>query len=208
MQDKSLVLKHLTPANDYLANPVQLCGSDISRFTKLNGLHLSEAGFALGINSAGLYAKANSETQLSSTLSILLRMFSVFPQYMPHLVPPPPEELVAKIQAIDPTFKKRFIGPLLGLNVNSSFRIMREGSEKASVTARHLMWVIDQVVTHTPEEWPAIRAIVEIEAESRQIPPGEVWMKGGWKKNQEPKAPGKAAKSTAKPLKRISKPEE
>lgn len=208
MQDKSLVLKRLTPANDYMAEAVQLRGSDISRFTKLNGLHLSEAGFALGINTAGLYAKTSSEKQLSSTLSILLRMFSAFPQYMPHLVPPPPEELVQKIQAIDPSFKKRYIGPLLGLNVNSSFRIMREGPEKASVTARHLMWVIDQVVSNTPEEWPTIRAIIEIEAQSREIPEGEVWMKGGWKKHLlRAKAEGKTAKSTAKPLKRLMKSE-
>jgi hypothetical protein len=205
MTNKSLVLKHLTAANDYLADPVPLRGSDIDRFTKQHGLHLSETGFILGINTAGLYTKKNSEKRLPSSLSILLRIFSSFPAYMPKLAPPTAEELVEKIISIDSTFKKSHLGPLMGLETNSTFRLFNEGPDKASLTVRHLMFIIDAIVTDYPHEWPVIREIIETEAASRQvIPPSTVWARGGWTKHirAERSASDPNSQSTAKPLKR------
>lgn len=181
MSDDTIISKRLTPATRHMGQPIALRGSDIEQFALQHSLHTSDTGLALGINTSGLYSKKNSETRLPSTISIMLRLYTVFPEHMPRIVPPDVDTVIEKITAIDPSFKKSHLGPLLGLETNSSFRFINDGIGKASQTVKNLLYIIDRIITEAPSEWFAIKAVIEIEAESRLVsPPESVWARGGW----------------------------
>lgn len=165
-----------------MADPALLTGTNISQFAEAQNLHLIELGMAFGVNTAALYTK-KSAANLNSSLSLLLRLFSAFPEHLPRFKTPTYESLINKITSIDPSFKPTHLGPLLGLEINSSFRLKTAGLEVASPTVRSLAQLIDILITVDPGNWFVIKNAVEIEAKARQVSPAEkIWQQGGWKK--------------------------
>ena len=169
-----------------LAEPTPLTGSIINRIISINALHLTEISMALGLNTAALYSKKARSQHLKSSVSILMRLYGAFPEKLPRIESPTAEELALKIQKIDPDFTPSYsIGPLLGLETNSSYRLTKKGFSKSAQTTRVLAWLINDLLDEDPENWWIIKDTVETEAKARQIyPPSDVWKNGGWSKNQ------------------------
>lgn len=210
------LLKKMNPdmAELGMADPTLLTGSNISQFANAQNLHLIELGMAFGVNTAALYTK-KSANSLNSTLSLLVRLYSAFPEHLPRFKTPTYESLIKKILEIDPSFKPTYLGPLLGLEINSSFRLKSTGLEVSSPTVRSMAQLIDTLITEDPDNWFVIKNAVEIEAKARQVfPPEKIWQQGGWKKSANKDAVSKAEKSegaaqpatsTAQPLHRRPK---
>ncbi|MDH0960926.1 hypothetical protein EGJ86_22155 [Pseudomonas sp. o96-267] len=198
-----------------MADPGLLTGSNISQFVSAQNLHLIELSMGLGVNSAALYTKKGAGL-LNSTLSLLLRLYAAFPEHLPRFKTPTYESLIERITEIDPTFKPTNFGPLLGLEINSSFRLKTAGLEGSAPTVRSLAYLIKLLIDDDPNNWWIIKDAVEIEAKARKIVPAEsVWQHGGWKKHIPKPAPltsskavaagGVKSSSTAKPLHRRQK---
>jgi len=210
MPPKSALAKKLPLESAAMAEPLPLDGFEIEKFAQLNNLHLTEISTALGVNTVALYSKKKNASQLSSTVSILLRLYSAFPEYIPRTTPPEPEELIARITSIDRDFKRGHFGPLLGLETNSSFRLVK-GVDKAGQTVRQLLVLIDQLLSASSENWKIIKEAVEVEAAATKIiPASQVWSNGGWSKakarakSSEPVTRPRLKSDTAKPLLRRS----
>lgn len=177
-----------------MADPALLTGTNISQFAEAQNLHLIELGMAFGVNTAALYTKKGAAT-LNSTLSLLVRLFSAFPEHLPRFKTPSYDLLIEKITSIDPSFKPTHLGPLLGLEINSSFRLKKEGLDGSSPTVRSLAQLIYILITADPSNWFAIKSAVETEAKARKITPADkVWQQGGWKKGIKKVSALKAAK--------------
>lgn len=196
-----------------MADPNLLTGANISQFAAAaQNLHLIELSMALGVNTAALYTKKGATT-LNSTLSLLLRLYAAFPDQLPRFKTPSYEVLMGKILQIDPDFKPTHLGPLLGLEINSSFRLKSAGLEGSSPTVRSLAYLIELLIGEDPANWFAIKNAVEIEARARKLVPADkVWQQGGWKKympqKEKPVAKKnnkKAVSSTAQTLHRRAK---
>jgi len=191
-----------------MADPTLLTGSNISQFAKAQNLHLIELSMALGVNTAALYTKKGASS-LNSTLSLLLRLYAAFPEHLPRFKTPLYESLMERISVIDPSFKPTHLGPLLGLEINSSFRLKTAGLEGSSPTVRSLAHLIELLITEDPNNWWLIKNSVEIEAKARKLVPAEkVWQQGGWKKagNKEPKAKINTAQTESKPVTSTTQP--
>lgn len=178
-----------------LSRPVPVMGSDISKVSETFGLHLSEIGLMTGLNTSALYEKKKKNDAQPANISILLRLYAALPEYVSSIKPPPIEELIQKIQDVDPDFEKSSIGMLLGLEKNSSFRLRRDGLESGSQTTKVLSHLINQIITNEPLDWYLIKEIVETESAAREIsPPESIWTEGGWDKNID--SPAQPSKST------------
>ncbi|MBA1280218.1 hypothetical protein [Stutzerimonas stutzeri] len=197
-----------------MADPALLTGTNISQFAEAQNLHLIELGMAFGVNTAALYTKKGADN-LNSTLSLLVRLFSAFPEHLTRFKTPTYESLIGKITKIDPGFRPTHLGPLLGMEINSSHRLKTDGLEVSSPTVRSLAQLIDTLITIDPENWFVIKNAVEIEAKARKVVPADkIWKLGGWKKaikkdaaTRVKKEAGatKSASSTAQPLHRRKK---
>lgn len=175
----------------HLSKPVPITGSDISKITETFNLHLTEASLMLGLNTSSLYEKKKKDETQPANISILLRIYMALPEYIPTSEPPTIETLIETIQEIDPQFDRSWIGILLGLEKNSSFRLRREGIEHGSQTTKILSNLIYKVITDNPRNWFLIREIIEVESAARNIFPAEaIWTDGGWnRKLEEPASP-------------------
>lgn len=168
----------------HLAKPVPITGSDISKITETFSLHLTEASLMLGLNTSSLYEKKKKDAQQPANISILLRLYMAMPEYMPTLQPPAIEDLIQKIQDIDPDFDRSWIGILLGLEKNSSFRLRRESINRGSQTTKVLSHLIYKMITDNPTNWFLIKEVIEVESAARKIIPAEsIWTEGGWNRN-------------------------
>lgn len=181
----------------HLSRPVPVMGSDISKVSETFGLHLSEIGLMTGLNTSALYEKKKKNDAQPANISILLRLYAALPEYISSIKPPPIEELIQKIQDVDPEFEKSSIGMLLGLEKNSSFRLRRDGLENGSQTTKVLSHLINLIITNEPLDWYLIKEIVETESAARKItPPESIWTEGGWDKNIDSSEQSNKDKST------------
>lgn len=186
--DSKIQYNHLA----HIAKPVPITGSDISKITETFGLHLTEASLMLGQNTSSLYEKKKKDAQQPANISILLRLYTAMPEYMPILQPPAIDDLIKKIQSIDPSFDRSWIGILLGLEKNSSFRLRRESINRGSQTTKVLSYLIYKMITDNPNNWFLIKEAVETESAARKITPAEsIWTEGGWNRNLEEENPEK-----------------
>lgn len=168
----------------HLSKPIPITGSDIAKVTETYNLHLTEASLMFGLNTSSLYEKKKKDETQPANISILMRIYAALPEYIPNLKPPPIERLILKIQEIDPEFDRSWIGILLGLEKNSSFRLRREGIEHGSQTTKILSNLIYNIIEDRPENWFLIREIVEVESAARKISPAQsVWTEGGWNRH-------------------------
>lgn len=183
---------------EHFSRPVPITGSDISKITETFNLHLTETSVMLGLNTSSLYEKKKKDEIQPANISILLRILMALPQYIPKTEPPSIEDLIQKIQKIDPEFDRSWVGILLGLEKNSSFRLRREGIEHGSQTTKALCSLIYRVISDNPNNWYLIREVIDVESTARKIVPAEdIWTEGGWNKNIEeisPAAKGKKNK--------------
>ncbi|MBC7198361.1 MAG: hypothetical protein H5U32_03830 [Pseudomonas balearica] len=218
IREKQAIREKLAPDLAIMGEATPLTGTEISTFTRSHNLHLIEASMALGVNTAALYTKKGAKS-INSTLSLLLRIYSAFPEHLPRIKAPEVHELIARIKAIDPTFKLTHLGPLLGLERNSSTRIKKAGIHASNPMVQSLAQVISLAMADDPNNWFIIKEFVELEAKARGITPAsKVWREGGWGGKSKPSDsddsssskklgnPGKGGKAepktstTAKPL--------
>lgn len=217
MRGKSPLENLLPPELAMFSEPILLNGAHIKRLTDTQQLHTTEIGLGLGVNTAGLYTKFGNPDPVKSSVAILLRLYAAFPELLPKVHLPEVDDFMAKIMAIDPDFKKSHLGPLLGLETNSSFRL-HKGFDEASQTAKMLVYLINRLIDMDPENWWVVRDTIQIEAEASGIEPAKsVWTKGGWSRNRvkkesivTKKAPVRktAPSPTAKAPKRVAKPKQ
>ncbi|MDU4254452.1 hypothetical protein [Pseudomonas sp.] len=180
ISEKQGIKAKLAPDLGIMGEPVLLTGTEINTFAVANKLHLIETSMALGVNTAALYTKKSAE-QMNSTLSLLLRIYSAFPEHLPRFKSPDVHILIAKIKTIDPTFKLTHLGPMLGLERNSSTRIKKEGLQASSPMVQQLAQLISLAIWADPQNWFVIKEAVELEAKARDITPtARVWREGGW----------------------------
>ena len=180
ISEKQAIKAKLAPDLAIMGEPVLLTGTEINTFSVANKLHLIETSMALGVNTAALYTKKSAE-RMNSTLSLLLRIYSAFPEHLPRFKSPNVLTLIAQIKSIDRTFKLTHLGPMLGLERNSSTRIRKEGMHESSPMVQQLAQLISLVIQDDPNNWFIIKEAVEIEARARDISPvSRVWKEGGW----------------------------
>lgn len=180
--NKDSLFARMPPGLRRLAEPTALHGEDIALVPEQFGLHLTEIGMGLGINTAALYGKKATPAKINSTVAILLRLYAAFPEFIPRIEPPEPEALFNLISELDPKFKTYYLGPLLGLETNSSYRINREGFTGCAQTTRALAALIYRLLRVDPSNFSLIREAVELEAQASGISPAsEIWKRGGWK---------------------------
>lgn len=211
--EKQVLIEKLAPDLAIMGEATPLTGTEISTFTRSHNLHLIEASMALGVNTAALYTKKSADS-INSTLSVLLRLYSAFPEHLPRIKAPEVYELLKRIKEIDPSFKVTHLGPLLGLEKNSSSRVKKAGLHASNPMVQSLAQLISLVINDDPENWFLIKEAVELEARARDIiPASRVWREGGWSasaKAQDSKTSKTShsetkASKTAKPLVRREK---
>ncbi len=177
--EKTVQYNHLA----HLAKPIQITGSDISKVSETFGLHLSEIGLMMGLNTSALYEKKKKNDAQPANISILLRLYTAMPEYISTIEPPDINDLIEKIQDIDPDFEVSSIGMMLGLEKNSSFRLRRDGLGNSSQTTKMLSYLINKMITDDRLNWFLIKEIIELESAAREIsPPESIWTEGGWDK--------------------------
>lgn len=191
-------------ANQYEVTMKRVVNDNLPAFSKsmvLNGKHmerllthynlkLTEKSNAMGINSSALYGKSKADEQLKTNASILLRLYSVFEDYIPRIQPPDVRDLIAKIQEVEPEFPDYAIGTLLGLEPTSGYRLIEIGFDDSIQTTRVLAWLIYKLLCDDSSNWSIIKTVVFCEAAARGIdPPESVLKSGGWNRN-EPVVPG------------------
>lgn len=180
-------IKTVAPGLLRLSEPKPLFGPDYDLVRRHYNLNLTEYGAALGVNTASLYGKKADPKKIGSSLSILLRLYGAFPELIPRIEAPTPAELFSEIHEIDPEFRQYFIGPLLGLETNSAYRINTgtDDFDASTPTVRALAALIYKLVKSDPAHLELVKQAVELEAAASGIqPPTVVWRKGGWKKKQ------------------------
>ena len=161
--------------------PIPLTGEDIRQFGDYFGLALTEIGMAMGLNTAALYGKKREAKPLSAHLSVLLRLWCIFHQHIPRVQPPSIEDLIARIQEIEPDFMPYSIGPTLGLETNSGYRLIEGGLDDANQSTRILVWLIYTVLGEDKANWEIIKETLYTQARANQIEqPQTIWKKGGW----------------------------
>lgn len=196
MTDSVKFTKHLPLDLVAFGDPNPITGAMISRFIEQYEITLIEACASFGVNTASLYQKKGNDS-VSPTLSILLRLYAAFPDELYRIKVISPDELAKKIKAIDPEFRPTHIGPLLGMRANSGFRVRNNGLEGSSLQVRMLALLIDKLITQDKNNWFAIKAAIEIEAQANGItPPSEVWNGKGSKAKKPAKQTAAKAKAT------------
>ena len=112
---------------EHLSRPVPITGSDISKVTETFELHLTEVSLMLGLNTSSLYEKKKNDEVQPANISILLRIYMALPEYIPSIKRPDIDDLINKIQAIDPEFDRSWIGILFGLEKTALFDCAERG---------------------------------------------------------------------------------
>lgn len=195
LRRRQTLLARVPPKLKPLCRPDILQGEDIDLLPQHCNLHLSEVGMALGVNTSALYSKKSAASRVNSSVSLLLRLYASFSHMIPRITPPDAETFLEKIRLVEPGFAKYSLGPLVGIEANSSYRLIEKNFVGASQTTRVLVWLIDKILDEDPNNWALIKAAVEVEAEARNImPPSSVWKSGGWQRNKSlknAKTPGK-----------------
>lgn len=188
----------LVPGTESFANPNILTGTDIKTFITANNLSQLEGSSALGINGSALYTKQGAD-RIGATISILVRLYCAFPQHIPRTLLPTVDEFVTSIQKIDPSFKMSHLGPLLGLEKNSSHRFNNQGFDSATPMVKALIILIMKIVKEAPEHWDIIKSVVELEATAHSVIPKEtIWTTTRWRraiKENNPAPKGKISSS-------------
>lgn len=179
-----------------LGLPLPVLGKQIQNLSRERGMTTTEISHMIGLNNAAIYQMQGRNTQLNASPSILLRCYAALPGFAQPPTLPSNDELVAAIQQIDPSFQKKHVAPLLGLRVNGNHRL-KNNFDAASQTVKNLVYVVWTAIEQDPNNWWAIKACVEIEAESRGVQPGsQIWEHPTWGGNPAP------AKNTRKPKSR------
>jgi hypothetical protein len=181
---KKNLRSRISAENESLAQPIVLRGSDLDHFSSLQHLGLIERSTAFGVNTAAMYGVKNADQTLKAPLAILLRLYAAFSDKLPRTWTPEFEDLLALINKIDPGFKSYQIGPLLGLDKNSTYRIKKDGIANSKESTKILASLIYRLLEESPEAWPIIKEAVDIEAAARGVPAGEIWVKGKWQKHE------------------------
>lgn len=192
---KKNLSSRISAENESLAQPIVLRGSNLDHFSSVQDLGLIERSTAFGVNTAAMYGVKNADQTLKAPLAILLRLYAAFTDKLPRTWTPEFEDLLALINKIDPSFKSYQIGPLLGLDKNSTYRIKKDGIANSKESTKILASLIYRLLEESPDVWPIIKEVVDIEAEARGVPAGEIWVKGKWHKHEPESAEAKEKKT-------------
>ena len=197
----------VTPGNETLATPTLLRGSNLDQFASTENLGLVELSAAIGMNTSALYQLKNKDLPLKTPLAILLRLYASFPKTIPRMWTPTFIEFYLLVRKAAPDFQEYSVGPLLGIDKNSIYRIRQEGFDECKDATKILVLLIYRLLTENLKNWGVIKDIVELEAKSRGLDPELIWKKGSWK--QESKKPTSKPRSptrTPQPKESVTKP--
>lgn len=170
--------------NQSLGQPIVLRGSNLDQFASTQQLGLIERSTAFGVNTAAMYGVKNGDAPLKAPLAILLRLYAAFPDKLPRTWTPTFTEFWLQIKKVDPEFKEYQVGPLLGMDKNSIYRIRKDGFESSKESTKILVLLIYRLLIEDPESWHVIKDAVETEAVSRDLVPDEIWKRGKWQKHE------------------------
>jgi hypothetical protein len=170
----------VTAGHEALATPALLRGKNLSQFSSIENLGLVERSTAFGINTAAMYRMVAEDEPLQPMTSILLRVYSAFPESVPRIVTPSFSDFIALIRKADPEFKEYSAGPLLGMDKNSIYRIRETGFDGCKDATKILINAIYKLLSKDVRNWKIIKEIVDVEAESRDLDPATIWKKGKW----------------------------
>lgn len=160
--------------------PVRLRGGNLKQFGSAVDIGLVEVGTAFGLNTTRLYSIVNKDEPLKAPLAILLRIYEAFPEMLPRITTPTVDEFVALIQRAQPTFKEYSVGPLLGLDKNSFYRIREKGFEESKDATKIIVILIWKLLNENIGNWPVLKSLIEAEAASRGQDPEKIWTSGRW----------------------------
>lgn len=176
-----LKIKILNTLKEF-ASTRALTGVDMKRLMTHYDLSLTEQGHALGVNTSAMYSK-NGANVLDPNLSILLRLYAAFEEKLPRLTPPDIDDLIAKIMEADPDITPHSIGPILGYDLSSGYRLRKNGIATANPTTRVLAWLIYDLLNEDIGNWFYIKETILTEAKARgHSDPQHVLRQGGWGK--------------------------
>lgn len=166
-----------------------LRGSDLMQFSTTHGLSTVETGTAFGLNTVAMYGKKNTDPELNPPLAILLRIYTAYPETVPKIHLPTFEDFITLIRRAEPGFQDYSVGPLLGVDKNSIYRIREKGFETCKQYTRVLCELIYRLLTQDIRNWSTLKALVQAEAQSRNQDPEKIWKQGKWVTNKESRLP-------------------
>lgn len=163
-----------------LEPPIRLSGGNLKQFSSAVDIGLVEVGTAFGLNTTRLYSIVNKDEPLKAPLAILLRIYEAFPEMLPRITTPTVDEFVALIRRAQPGFKEYSVGPLLGLDKNSFYRIQEKGFEASKDATKIIVILIWKLLNADIKNWPILKSLIEAEAASRGQDPAKIWTSGRW----------------------------
>ncbi|WP_153785222.1 hypothetical protein [Pseudomonas sp. EMN2] len=176
-----------------------LRGSDLMQFGTTHDLSTVEACTAFGLNTVAMYGKKNEDPELNPPLAILMRIYTAYPETVPKIKTPTFDELVGLIRRAEPGFPDYSVGPLIGVDKNSIYRIREKGFESCKQYTQVLCELIYRLLSDDLRNWSILKDLVQSEAESRGQDPEVIWKKGKWVTNKGRKpALGKGEPETVK----------
>lgn len=183
----------VTAGNETLATPTLLRGSNLDQFASTENLGLVELSAAIGMNTSAMYQLKNKDLPLKTPLAILLRLYAAFPETIPRMWTPSFTEFYNLIRKAVPDFQEYSVGPLLGIDKNSIYRIRQEGFDECKDATKILVLLIYRLLTEDLKNWSVIKEIVELEAKARNLDPELIWKKGSWNSSDKKKTATKQA---------------
>jgi hypothetical protein len=143
----------------------------------------SEFYWTLGLQIRAYY-KARSETnknrRIDAATSILLRYLHRYPKDISLFLHPTMkgEDILAKVQSIDPEFKTSQLGPLFGGAYVASYYFLK--GDQIPYYARRMSSIMATFIETHPELYWHIRECAEEEAYARGVDPQTLWKEGRW----------------------------
>ncbi len=157
-----------------------LRGSDLMQFGETHNLSTVEACTAFGLNTVAMYGKKNEDPELNPPLAILMRIYTAYPETVPKIKLPTFDDFITLIRKVEPGFQDYSVGPLIGVDKNSIYRIRERGFETCKQYTQVLCELIFRLLSEDLRNWSIIKDLVENEAESRRQDPARIWKQGKW----------------------------
>lgn len=175
----------------YKAHQKPILGDDHSPLVQLGELSLTnpEALWLMGIAPKTYFMfRERPRVRVDASVSLLLRHFRQFPDDLDLFVttPPPGEEMLRMIQAVDPGFKRSHMGPLMGGGQAAGYNMTRPDAEVPFFARRAASLLADHLPSGDEIYWD-LREAVEAEARARKLDMNTFWDNGVWQ-NTEVKA--------------------
>lgn len=157
-----------------MAYSIQVLQSQLS-------LTSSEVNWMLGLQAKSLHLiRKNEQNYVDPSVAILVRYLCRYPEDYDDIIPPSMngEQVLQKIQRIDPSFKRSMIGPLFGGGYVSSYEFLK--NPQCPYHARRLSSIFAQQIDRNPDFLRDMIECAEEEAFARGVKKEDLWKYGKW----------------------------